>query len=388
AGRERTCALISLLPMSHESPSADQVEYCYVTKEIGVPVCVLTEKDCDTRWQGFPQWLPFNGRRIEFQVPQISTDAGSNIMLQVPVPDGKLEVPLPERCAEGDTLCLFQRTDDSWKIVRRRDEFSFVVPDCSPGDSLTLTLAEQVSLSFAVPEGVSEHDVVTLRRQPDGEWAFDRCAALPPFTPTPFQPEWTTAQYQHILDALKDKGYIDRLPRNLNVSVPFCGHFHEYVALGNFLSENFPSDVSVFGMELYDDYLVDWAKAQRWLKKVRGIRCCIEAGDLAQDPLPSADLAIGIHPEVTKGGPWFRIIGSLLRCCKLCVFATFYKEEKETLVNMINMYQANGSVEVFENPFYETRELPSHPAMRFVVVVEQPAGEKELLRSFFSFCSA
>ena len=49
--------------------------------------------------------------------------------------------------------------------------------------------------------------------------------------------------------------------------------------------------------ELYDDYLVDWAKAQRWLKKVRGIRCCIEAGDLAQDPLPSADLAIGIHPE-------------------------------------------------------------------------------------------
>ena len=63
-------------------------------------------------------------------------------------------------------------------------------------------------------------------------------------------------------------------------------------------------------------------------------------------------------------------------------------QEKETLVNMINMYQANGSVEVFENPFYETRELPSHPAMRFVVVVEQPAGGKELLRSFFSFCSA
>ena len=32
----------------------------------------------------------------------------------------------------------------------------------------------------------------------------------------------------------------------------------------------------------------------------------MELMDLAEDPVPVAELVIGIHPEVTKGGPWFR----------------------------------------------------------------------------------
>ena len=65
-------------------------------------------------------------------------------------------------------------------------------------------------------------------------------------------------------------------------------------------------EFSIFGMELFDDYVRDWALAQRWLWRQHQISCCIEAGDLAQDPTPKAQWVIGIHPEVTKGGPWFR----------------------------------------------------------------------------------
>eukprot|EP00435_Cladocopium_sp_Y103_P010558 s305_g2.t1 len=193
--------------------------------------------------------------------------------------------------------------------------------------------------------------------------------------------EWTCRQYQAILDALKGKGYLDRLCPDesgvLNVGVPFCGHFHEYITLGNFLVKHrleMPGveGFSIFGMELFDDYVRDWALAQRWLWRQQ-ISCCIEAGDLAQDPTPRAQWVIGIHPEVTKGGPWFRIIGSLLHSCSgLCTFATFYEEEKQTLLNMIDMYKVEGaSVESFENPFYAANELGCHPAMRFIVVVDQ-----------------
>lgn len=41
--------------------------YEYVTREIGVPTCVLTAADCDTATE-LPQWVPLTGRRAEFQV--------------------------------------------------------------------------------------------------------------------------------------------------------------------------------------------------------------------------------------------------------------------------------------------------------------------------------
>eukprot|EP00913_Durusdinium_trenchii_P020506 g19264.t1 len=300
------------------------VRYEYVTREIGVPVCTLTAADCNARWRSLPQWRPLNGRRIQFQVPSLP-DGGDNVMLQIPMPDGsKLEVPLPERCAEGDWLSLFQRADLSWKVVVKKKRFSFVVPkECQGGDVLTLSPSDQISLSFTIPENVEPYNVVTLAQEGD-EWAFAQCAVLPPFSETPFQPDWTTGQYQQILNALKSKGYVDRLRPDpegvLHVSVPFCGHFHEYVTLGNFLAESASAvpgvgKISVFGMELFDDYIRDWALAERYLWRKHGIECRVEQGDLAEEPIPTAQWVIGIHPEVTKGGPWFRIIGSLLRSC-------------------------------------------------------------------------
>ncbi|CAK8993796.1 unnamed protein product [Durusdinium trenchii] len=357
------------------------VRYEYVTREIGVPVCTLTAADCNARWRSLPQWRPLNGRRIQFQVPSLP-DGGDNVMLQIPMPDGsKLEVPLPERCAEGDWLSLFQRADLSWKVVVKKKRFSFVVPkECQGGDVLTLSPSDQISLSFTIPENVEPYNVVTLAQEGD-EWAFAQCAVLPPFSETPFQPDWTTGQYQQILNALKSKGYVDRLRPDpegvLHVSVPFCGHFHEYVTLGNFLAESASAvpgvgKISVFGMELFDDYIRDWALAERYLWRKHGIECRVEQGDLAEEPIPTAQWVIGIHPEVTKGGPWFRIIGSLLRSCTgLCTFATFYEEERQTLLNMVDMYKLEGAkVEWFENPFYASEEVGLHPAMRFIVTVE------------------
>lgn len=61
-------------------------------------------------------------------------------------------------------------------------------------------------------------------------------------------------------------------------------------------------------MELFDDYIRDWALAERYLWRKHGIECRVEQGDLAEEPIPTAQWVIGIHPEVTKGGPWFRAL--------------------------------------------------------------------------------
>ena len=43
----------------------------------------------------------------------------------------------------------------------------------------------------------------------------------------------------------------------------------------------------------------------------------VELMDLAEDPAPVAELVIGIHPEVTKGGPWFRRYADVYVACDM-----------------------------------------------------------------------
>lgn len=46
-------------------------------------------------------------------------------------------------------------------------------------------------------------------------------------------------------------------------------------------------------------------------------------------------------------------------------------QERQTLLNMVDMYKLEGAkVEWFENPFYASEEVGLHPAMRFIVTVE------------------
>jgi len=125
--------------------------------------------------------------------------------------------------------------------------------------------------------------------------------------------------------------------------------------------------------EVSDSYLYDWAIAEKWFQGTHPqIQLQANVKDLAEDPLPEAGLTVGIHPEVTCGGCWFQIIGSTLRSGAggLCVFATFYDYELQTLLNMVDMYKGDGStVEVLENPYYQTSERPAPPPMCHVVLV-------------------
>ena len=42
---------------------------------------------------------------------------GSTTQMMAALASGqKMEVSLPERCREGDTLCLLQRHDETWKV--------------------------------------------------------------------------------------------------------------------------------------------------------------------------------------------------------------------------------------------------------------------------------
>ena len=54
-------------------PLSRMTRYEYVTREIGVPTCVLTAADCDTAKE-LPQWVPLTGRRAEFQVGWVELD--------------------------------------------------------------------------------------------------------------------------------------------------------------------------------------------------------------------------------------------------------------------------------------------------------------------------
>merc|ERR1711933_129407 len=183
--------------------------------------------------------------------------------------------------------------------------------------------------------------------------------------------EYVCGPYSAALQLVKGMPCLESIPVSrdgvLQVNVPFCGRFQEYVQLCDFVAEHCLSrpgirKAIIFGTEALDTYYYDWGLAQKWCSKVHPqieLNICVR--DLSEDPLPMAGLTIGIHPEVTKGGYWFPIIGSLVKSTigGLCLFATFYEDEMQTIINMINMYKSeNSKVEVINNPYYDVHPTP------------------------------
>lgn len=119
-------------------------------------------------------------------------------------------------------------------------------------------------------------------------------------------------------------------------------------------------DIEVLATELFDHYAFPWAALQRWSRHAHPrIKLRTRLQDLAADPLPDAGLTLAMHPEATKGGAWFPIIGSIINSTRagVCVFAMFYDHELQTVLNMVDMYSAEGSnVDVAENPYYASHE--------------------------------
>lgn len=275
-----------------------------------------------------------------------------------------MEIPLPEGAVAGDVLSLTHWPDRTWKVKRQSTTFAFVLPECQVGDVLKREVPDGTVLSFVVPEGLEPGELVTLTLQED-EWALDKVYVLPDTEAVPQQSESIVGPYVAALGVIRESGHLSRLPMDSNgilqVSVPFCGRFQEYALLGSFLAEAclpLPGvkGIRVLGTEFLDRYYYDWAVAQKWYREHQPqlqLHLCVR--DLAENPLPHAALTIGLHPEVTKGGCWFAIVGSVVRSTRggLCLFATFFEDEVQTVLNMIDMYKSEGTtVEVVANPYY------------------------------------
>lgn len=320
------------------------------------------------------------GRAFEFRVPHGSDP---DCKLCIPLDGEDVQVQMPGNAEPGDVLCMAQRSDGSWRIVRKTTEFSFVLPTgCVPGENLSLKAPDGRSLLFPVPENTEPGNLVYLKKPDAGGWTFDKYCVMPEVDESPEPLDWVSGPYASMLKLLNKKGYLSNVPLDeigqLHVNIPFCGRFHEYAVLGDFIAESCLSlpgvtGARIFCTEVVDKYSYDWARATRWYAKVRpGIRLETCVQDLTQDPLPHAGLTIGVHPEVTKGGYWFQIIGSILRSGAkgLCAFATFFEAEMKTLLNMVEIYRGEVvSVEVIENPHYEIHTKPASPPLCYIVLV-------------------
>eukprot|EP00928_Gymnodinium_smaydae_P048006 TRINITY_DN32055_c0_g1_i1.p1 TRINITY_DN32055_c0_g1~~TRINITY_DN32055_c0_g1_i1.p1 ORF type:complete len:408 (+),score=83.48 TRINITY_DN32055_c0_g1_i1:35-1225(+) len=357
------------------------------TIEVEIPVEVLTEKDCEARWRSLPQLSRMVGPCYQLEVPET---AMKGCELRVPyVRDGMISpyvsLKLPDHISAGDTVAATRREDNSWRLVRKSDHIGFTLPQCEPDVTFTTALPDGSPMDFQMPRDLSPGDFVSLRRRKDqkGEWAIESAttaAALLKASCAEAKPE-----YEALLEVLIKVKCFDNIPLDENgdyrVHIPFCARFSEHRALGRCLEEQILSrgakQVKIFATELSDRYYRDWAAASTWYKKnMPRISLQAKVADLAEDMPPrNIGLCIGVHPEVTKGGCWFAIVGALLQGMVeggVCVFVTFYEVEMITVVNMIQMFGTDKQirqVDVVNNPYYDSHPCPEHPPMRYIIIV-------------------
>ncbi|CAK0802828.1 unnamed protein product [Prorocentrum cordatum] len=391
-----------------------------VFNRIEVPRVVLTADDADPGlYVPSPrasledcEALAAGRRRMLLRAPP---GVGPGSVLRLPPPATSqgpqagtaLELEFPRNAAPGDALFALERPDGTWRLQKRTDEFAFLLPDCKPGDTLRargLAIAppnkewapveDQGSeliagtfLSFLVPDDIGHGELISVRlvEGADGgaAWALERLLALPPAANiAPPRSEPVRGPYAAALGLLERRGLLRHLVPDgdgvLQVNAPFCGRFQEHALLADLLSRlaaRLPSArrVRLLGVEASAEYYQEWALAEKWMREAHPrVELSLRVGDLSEEALPAAALTIGLHPEVTKGGPWFAIVGSAVRSTRgLLMFATFYEDEMETVVNMANMYKSESSfVEAIENPYYHgMAELPPSPRMRYLVLV-------------------
>jgi hypothetical protein len=283
-----------------------------------------------------------------------------------------------------------QRADGSWRVSRKVAEFSFVMSNGAPGSSMKLHSGpDGFPMVFTVPQHAEAGDIINLELANGTEWGFKSTRKVG--TPVEELPlfgqhaaQGLAGCYEEILNVVrarvKSQGKLTMSNRGVvRVNVPLCGRFSEYAVLGNFVAKHLltmpgVSGARIVAADVNNDFILDWAMASRWFSKLQTkIELDCHAMDFLQDSLPKADITIALHPEVTKGGEWFPIVGSIIQSRSsggVAVFATFYRVEAETVVNMVHMYKDDGTaVEIIENPWYASNEAPPYPPMRYLVVV-------------------
>lgn len=214
------------------------------------------------------------------------------------------------------------------------------------------------------------------------------------------------APYEALLEFLLAGGWLNNLPADgegvVRISVPFCAGFYECPVLAAFLASHVlpnahVSEVAILASELGEQ----WELAGYWRQKEKyvsrrhpGVKLRVQRMDLAQQALPPCSLALALHPEATKGGPWPAVLANVLRSAAagngLCVFTTFSAGE---LAEVRAACQAAGAeCDVHENPHWHQHPLPlprppprslpplqlesPSPFARFIILAKGPPAEK------------
>mmetsp|Transcript_76103 Transcript_76103/g.219822 ORF Transcript_76103/g.219822 Transcript_76103/m.219822 type:complete len:601 (+) Transcript_76103:57-1859(+) len=194
--------------------------------------------------------------------------------------------------------------------------------------------------------------------------------------------------YRSFLAMLASRGLFDGLPLDasgaLRVNLPFCHDFFEAPLLLPFLAERFlalaggmPSaqSVAAFGCDLTPQPLW-WKGWEAWAQQTfhSTVSLKLSEMDLQKSQLPDAALAIGLHPEVTNGGPWPGIIANVLRSLLpggRCAFATFYSMEAEATAKVCTDFGV--ACDIVENPYYVDQPPDAiGTSLRYAVVVAGP----------------
>ena len=358
--------------------------------KIEVPQVVLGSADCD---ESLPvpipgTWaecceLPQPLKRMTFAVPMGSQEG---CILNIPLRDGsQLCKELPRELTAGDMALAFQRPDGRWRIIRKPSRFAFLVPPGAvAGQTVQPQLPDGTRLHFEVPHGVAPGHLVELQTV-GGAWQLKQVVELTEVQRTPAQTPTIRGPFLAALDCLKSS--LGQLKPDadgfLVVNVPFCGRFQEYAMLGNFLAEHclpLPGikGARIFAADTSDRYYYEWAVAKRWFAEFHPeIEVHLQVHDLQVDPLPRAGLTIALHPEVTRGGSWFQIMGSVIRASEdgVCLIAAFFQDEVATIMNMMGMYDETcRDKQLIENSHWKgnattAQQLPSLPSKRMNILL-------------------
>merc|ERR1712194_693797 len=161
----------------------------------------------------------------------------------------------------------------------------------------------------------------------------------------------------------------------LHVNCPFCAGFMECQILLPFLERAcLPkpgiASVAVFGTDCAHMQGGKWDRKEKYVaKKYRQLTLALRQLDLTCDQLPECGLALGIHPEATRGGFWRDILASVVRsikCGGVCVFACYFEVEAHAVIDKCKPFGIE--FEVHENPYYKMHAVDMSPSLRFFVV--------------------
>ncbi|CAK0834167.1 unnamed protein product [Prorocentrum cordatum] len=167
-----------------------------------------------------------------------------------------------------------------------------------------------------------------------------------------------------LLGLLWERGALSALPVDgagcLRVSSPFCHDYYEAPVLLPFLVDRLieggpgVKGIIAFGCDVNAQPRW-WPAWEAWVAKHLGPRVALQLSqqDLSTSAPPPAGLVLGVHPEITNGGPWPAILAHVLSSCLpggLCVFVTFYTQEAEEAARVCR--GLGWSCEVLENPHY------------------------------------